>query len=331
MDDSLEELAAAPVAVIALVMIVGGIVVWGYILRCLLLRRSIVAFEPRRQVPWNGLDVLLVAIVYVLIGSTLAFAAQELLGWRLTPPDAVATSDQPAAMPEAEVAGDDTEADDGPDLERSHALVVLLAGESSSAVFLLCMVTAVIVAPVTEEFLFRLLMQGFFEKVDFGCRRVLRYSGKLVGLGPIVFTSLLFASMHARPVGAPDPAEYLIRGMALHALASTSAVVLGVVYLMRVRRATWQDLGVRLDMLPKDLGLAITTFLAVVVPVAIMQQVLAWAFPNMVPDPIPLFFLAVALGYLYFRTHRVMPAILLHMIFNGMSLAVFLVLMAGNQ
>ena len=41
--------------------------------------------------------------------------------------------------------------------------------------------------------------------------------------------------------------------------------------------------------------------------------------------------LAVALGYLYFRTHRVMPAILLHMIFNGMSLAVFLALMAGNQ
>ncbi len=38
------------------------------------------------------------------------------------------------------------------------------------------------------------------------------------------------------------------------------------------------------------------------------------------PDPIPLFFFALALGYLYRQTHRLWPCIVLHMCLNGMSI-----------
>jgi len=40
------------------------------------------------------------------------------------------------------------------------------------------------------------------------------------------------------------------------------------------------------------------------------------------PDPIPLFVLAVALGIIYHRTHRVLPCIVIHMLLNGCSLVV---------
>jgi membrane protease YdiL (CAAX protease family) len=39
-------------------------------------------------------------------------------------------------------------------------------------------------------------------------------------------------------------------------------------------------------------------------------------------DPIPLFVLGLALGYLYQRTHRILPCIVLHALFNGFSLGI---------
>ena len=41
------------------------------------------------------------------------------------------------------------------------------------------------------------------------------------------------------------------------------------------------------------------------------------------PDPIPLFFLALTLGYLYRRTHRIAPCVFLHMAFNATSVLTF--------
>ena len=47
---------------------------------------------------------------------------------------------------------------------------------------------------------------------------------------------------------------------------------------------------------------------------AMMQALLP---KDMVTDPIPLLFLAVPLGTLYLRTHRIIPSITLHMAFNA--------------
>lgn len=38
------------------------------------------------------------------------------------------------------------------------------------------------------------------------------------------------------------------------------------------------------------------------------------------PDPIPLFFFALALGFVYQRTHRLLPCVLMHMLLNAVSL-----------
>ena len=37
-------------------------------------------------------------------------------------------------------------------------------------------------------------------------------------------------------------------------------------------------------------------------------------------NPISLFFLAIGLGYLYQRTHRIVPCIMVHMLFNAFSM-----------
>jgi membrane protease YdiL (CAAX protease family) len=39
------------------------------------------------------------------------------------------------------------------------------------------------------------------------------------------------------------------------------------------------------------------------------------------PDPIPLFFFALVLGYLYQRTRRILPCVVVHFLLNSCSLA----------
>ena len=38
------------------------------------------------------------------------------------------------------------------------------------------------------------------------------------------------------------------------------------------------------------------------------------------PDPVPLFLFGLIVGYVYQRTHRILPCVLAHMLFNGFSL-----------
>ena len=42
------------------------------------------------------------------------------------------------------------------------------------------------------------------------------------------------------------------------------------------------------------------------------------------PAPVPLLILALILGYLYNRTHRLLPCIVVHLLFNGLSVAAVL-------
>ncbi len=329
----------------ALAVISGGIGIWLIILRRVVQRRPVVPFEPRRPIPWNGLDVFAILFGYLCLGSALVLSAHELLGWDFhdlgdVSPDTQqveASGDQPSetADEDKQIVSEDEQPENSDDakneidLERAHPVVVLLSGDSSPGVFLLCLFTVIVMAPLAEEFIFRLLLQGYLENVDFRCRRLWRYSGRLVGLLPVVFSSLLFASLHAREPEAPMPVEQLIRLFAIDSVTKVLLVAGAIAYLKTFRGATWEDMGLRLDTFWKDLGLALAAFLAVIVPIYIIQEGLGRLLPDTVPDPVPLFFFALALGYLYFRTHRLVPAILLHLIFNATALGMFFTVMSS--
>ena len=65
-------------------------------------------------------------------------------------------------------------------------------------------------------------------------------------------------------------------------------------------------------------------------PIVVSSLLFALAHFGYGPDPIPLFLLALILGYVYQRTHRIVPSIVTHALFNGMSLfALWRVMSAG--
>ncbi len=72
-----------------------------------------------------------------------------------------------------------------------------------------------------------------------------------------------------------------------------------------------------------DVRTAGVTFLAVTAPVLAINVAASELLPkSVVSDPIPIFFLATALGILYYRTHRIVPSLALHMAFNAVGVFV---------
>jgi membrane protease YdiL (CAAX protease family) len=57
-------------------------------------------------------------------------------------------------------------------------------------------------------------------------------------------------------------------------------------------------------------------------PIVLSSALFALAHVGHGPDPIPLFFLALILGYIYQRTHRIVPCIVAHMLFNSLAMLV---------
>jgi membrane protease YdiL (CAAX protease family) len=48
------------------------------------------------------------------------------------------------------------------------------------------------------------------------------------------------------------------------------------------------------------------------------------------PAPIPLFFLALVLGYLYHQTHRIWPGLIVHAGLNGLTAAMLWVMLEAK-
>ncbi len=310
---------------------VGGLAVWSFIFRRVLSRSPVVHFSPRRQVPWTGLDVFAILFAYVIFASLLAFAINEVYGEGNLPGKQAEAAQQPIEGEAGEGEPTPSPDDETIDVRRSHPIMILLNADSSAAIVVLCILSVVVMAPVAEEFFFRLLLQGYLEKVDFRLRRIWRYSARLVGLWPLLLTSVLFAALHARDPRQEIPAvDDLIHMIAADTFSKVIIVLGAIAYLRQFRGATWKDLGIRFDTLGTDLRLAVGAFLAVFVPIIALQIGLATWFPDYVPDPVPLFPLALTLGYLYVRTHRILPSLLLHLFFNAGSMALFFAMMASS-
>ena len=186
MDQSLAEIIGPFAGLAALAAFFGGIAVWGVALRRKSRGIAAVAFEPRRTVPWSGVDVLALLAAYFLIASLALFSAERLLGWDFNPNRIEADEAPHVESPESAAAGHEPI-----ELDRAHPIVVLLAKRPGIGTFLLCLATVVVMAPIAEEFFFRLVLQGWFERIDLRFRRLFRYSGRLVGTAGPRFVAAL--------------------------------------------------------------------------------------------------------------------------------------------
>ena len=263
---------------------------------------AVLPYQPRRPVPWGGLHLLLVLSVYLTPLALATVLAQRLLPEELTRAPAIQKVD---------------------DSRTAHAVARLL-GEADVRVLWVCALSAVVVAPIVEEFFFRVLLQGWLEAAQRRLRPQMPTLGRLVpgALGPILLTAFLFARMHFR-VGAPSlPASFVALMVAADGVAKLLAMTLAVVLLRAGFGATVADLGWVRERFLAEVGLGLLAFAAVAAPTYAAMLLLGSLLPEyLAPDPFVLFPFALVLGTLYYRTHRIVPVIVLHMSLNATSLA----------
>jgi uncharacterized protein len=225
----------------AVLLLVGCFNVWLLVARRLAERRAVIEYQPRSHVPWTGIDVLVL---------TLAWPVVELVALRIagvTPPReseevtaaalvAVAVGHSlwtVAALGYLAVRSGRNFGALGFDTRRlatdvrlgflaflaasvpvyatqaivslvvdqqshsAHPLVKLLGAHPAPGLIALAVVTAVVVAPVSEELLFRVILQGWLEKSLLVLRkRAGRAAASLVRGLPILGSSTLFMLLH---------------------------------------------------------------------------------------------------------------------------------------
>ncbi len=274
--------------------------------------------------PWNGWDVLFVLGAYVLFLGTLFLLARWGLGIRLDAEKGSAPAGgQAAGAMGANGAdgGKNAESPSAGEKTAMHPLLVALGRRHQPGTLLFCGFMAVLVAPFSEEFFFRLLLQGWLEAVEGHWQKRLRLLRRLLpGLLPVLLVSLLFAAGHSRQATLPENVDLLLAQMVLDGAARLLAVALAVTYLRSHRGATAADLGWVPEKLPRDLALGLAAIVCCMPLLTSVQAGVGIFLTRVAADPVTLFFFAVVAGVLYFRTHRIVPSIAMHAAFNAMML-----------
>jgi len=290
-------------AAILVVLLSASAAIWTGILARRRRGEPIIPLARRRPVPWHVQDVLFILLLAVLLPITAVGAVRVWIG-----PDA----GQQAAVATPELA---------------HPAEQLLRTGTPAAIAV-AVTMAVVVAPLIEEFFFRVLLQGWLEAV--WSRRRRRHAELRAAPAswlPIVLPAMLFALMHRRMSEIPHSPQYLIDLFLVQMAADLLALGLAVVVLRFAAGATAADMGWKPAKLRGDLKLGLVALLAAIGPVLALQGVLMglvkWKGIDYAPDPIPLFFLALVLGTLYHRTHRIAPSLVLHIAFNATGIALF--------
>jgi hypothetical protein len=161
-------------------------------------------------------------------------------------------------------------------------------GEPDLALFFVSSLAAVVVAPICEEIIFRLLFQGWLEKCE------------------ATFRGLIRREPAIEAVTADDGSQVV----APHTGEANSDVLIGQPLIEPT--PTYDDVAAQASQ-PVDTPHG---WVAIVISAAFFGL----AHLGYGPEPIPLFFLALVLGYLYNRTHRIVPSMVAHALFNAYSM-----------
>jgi membrane protease YdiL (CAAX protease family) len=278
--------------------------------------KPVIPYEPHARVPWRGVDVVVVLSPFWLLAlhSALSLLVDAPKPRDLT--DGLEQTIRKDDIPESQAGREQRK------LEASHPLEVLIHESRNIQTLLFCALVAMVVAPIAEELLFRVVIQGWFESLEGPLRRrVPALRGVVRGTTSVVPTSLLFAAMHYRGSPTDTDPDDLLELFAAVAAFNVLTVVVAVLWLRIRRGATAADFGFVPEKFVADVRLGLLTFLAVVTPIYGLQIALKSLLPaHPIVDPVSLFFFSLALGTLYYRTHRVLSSIVAHWALNGLGL-----------
>lgn len=169
-----------------------------------------------------------------------------------------------------------------------HPIAEMFKDAPNAGFFGMLFLSAAVVAPLFEELVFRVLMQGFLEKV-------VEFRGNPM--------ELLVGKTNLIPI---EPAAKL----------PTPPIVDDNPY------SPPQELSIPL---PEGATVAILEQpelrgVSAWVPIVVCSAVFALLHYSHGPDWVPLLFLAMGLGYLYQRTHRLLPSVTVHALLNSLSM-----------
>ncbi len=181
----------------------------------------------------------------------------------------------------------------------THPLIELVQTKPDPMFFVVSGFSAVIVAPFAEELMFRGWLQGWLEKIP-----AFRNDPNKLFMGER-------ADNTTPPVDGkkPLPPEDVEYSLELSKHSPDNPYAAPTSYTVK-----WEE---TID----DEHLA----RPVLWPILISALAFALMHYTQLPAPIPLFFLAVGLGYLYQRTHRLLPCIVVHFLLNAISMGMLLI------
>lgn len=185
----------------------------------------------------------------------------------------------------------------------AHPLIEMFKGAPNAGFFIMLFITAAIIAPVFEEMIFRVILQGFLE-------RAFTHHGPLYEL------------VWERPRARPEPAIEVALLEPLQALAELPA--------------DSADKPIVAELNPNAAPLTVARPIPQPTPEDFeqpeLQGPLAWCAIGISsaifallhwghgPDWVPLLLLAAGMGYLYQRTHRLLPSLVVHFGLNSLSM-----------
>jgi len=186
-----------------------------------------------------------------------------------------------------------------------HPLMEMFKESPDTSFFVVLFVAAAVIAPIFEELVFRVLLQGFLEKL-FSFR----------GSAPeFVFEVVLGIRVRAMPdpLLSPPAAE----GSPLEVLfipdspsPNSNPYAPSVIVLDQVVPAELADDSQQGPRCGPPAWL----------PIGISSVIFALMHYSHGPDWVPLILLAVGMGFLYQRTHRVVPSLVVHALLNSLSM-----------
>jgi membrane protease YdiL (CAAX protease family) len=303
-------------------------VIWANVIARTTRGQEVIPLEPRRPVPWALLDLLLIFMAYLLFNSLAGLLLREV--WNIRLPEEVrdleaehiaplqlgymtvtlATLVFGVTLTRLRVGA--TSSDFGVSMRRipydcalglagfialaapvyalqailvyffpiQHPLIDMVQARPDSQTFLIVGLSVSLVAPLSEEFVLRVMFQGWLERV------VDAAAPGAFGSHPHEATidTAEAESATGEPQSSDNPYE-ASQATRLHADDRAD---------FRAARS---------------------------IPIITSALVFALLHVGHGPAPIPLFFLALGLGYLYQRTHRLWPSVVLHFLLNTSSLA----------
>ncbi|REJ69036.1 MAG: CPBP family intramembrane metalloprotease [Planctomycetota bacterium] len=188
-----------------------------------------------------------------------------------------------------------------------HPFFEMLSAEADQQFWLLAIVSIVVVAPIGEELFFRVILQGWLERV-MGSRQE---AVTAVAVGESE-GGLSVPPLPGSTSASPPSSDLPIAGTGG---ASGSSAAHDDPF---APPATFAPAGEGAEPMP-----VVSPAPAIAWgPICVSSAIFAAVHIGNGPDPIPIFFLALVLGYLYQRTHRALPCIALHMVLNAFSLTV---------